>query len=158
LALAVPLSRFTSQVGGGLAFFVRPTTHTMNNPTALKVVIAVLIVALFTSLSFLVYGHWQDFMWQEEVYGLAGYEGSTRALHDFQNDKLRLFVIAGERSDDKFSGTNDGPFQVWYPQYYPEVYPMRYSTEREVEFYNRKMRYMHEHPEKFLTATNIIKP
>ena len=27
MALAVPLSRFTSQVGGGSAFFVRPLTH-----------------------------------------------------------------------------------------------------------------------------------
>jgi hypothetical protein len=27
LALAVPLSRFTSQVGGGSAFFVRPLDH-----------------------------------------------------------------------------------------------------------------------------------
>ncbi len=130
----------------------------MNNPKTLKVVIAVLVVALFTSLGFLARALWRDSWWKMEVYGLAGYEGSTRALHDFRDGKLRLFVIAGERSNDKFSGTNDGPFQVWYPQYYTELYPMRYSIEQQVEFYNRKMRYMHEHPEKFLTTTNIIKP
>lgn len=137
---------------------VRSYLHVINNPTALKVVIAVLVVTLLTSLGFLVYARSQVFWWQEQVYGLAGYEGSTRALHDFQNGKLRLFVIAGERDHDEFSGTNDGPFQIWFPQYYTAIYPMRYSMEQEVEFYNGKMRYMHEHPDKFLTTTNVIKP
>ena len=31
MALAVPLSRFTSRVGGGSAFFVRPLRHAMSN-------------------------------------------------------------------------------------------------------------------------------
>ena len=31
LALAVPLSRFTSQVGGGSAFYVRPHSHVYEN-------------------------------------------------------------------------------------------------------------------------------
>ena len=130
----------------------------MNNPKTLKVVIVILLVALFTSLGFLARGLWRDYFWKMEVYGLAGYEGTERAMHDFRNGKLRLFVIAGERGDDKFSGTNDGPFQVWFPQYYTGLYPMRYSFEQQVEFYNRKMRYMHEHPEKFLSSTNINKP
>jgi hypothetical protein len=132
---------------------VRPNLHVMNDPTALKVVISIFVVAFLTSLGFLVHARSQDFWWREEVYGLAGYMGSERALHDFRDGKLRLFVIAGERDDDQFSGTNDGPFQVWFPQYYPAVYQMRYATEQEVEFYNGKMRYMHEHPEKFLTNT-----
>jgi hypothetical protein len=97
-------------------------------------------------------------MWEMQVYGLAGYEGSTRARQDFQAGKLRLFVLAGERSDDKFSGTNDGPFEVWYPQFYPQYYPFRYSTEQMVKFYNDKMRYMHRYPEKFVSATNTTTP
>jgi hypothetical protein len=129
----------------------------MNNPKSIKIFSAILIVALVTTLSFLIHAVLLNIMWKDEVYGLAGYEGSTRAEHDFRNGKLRLFVIAGERDDDKFSGTNDGPFQVWFPQYYPEFYPMRYSEEQRVEFYNRKMRYMQLHPEKFLDATNSTK-
>ncbi len=35
---------------------------------------------------------------------------------------------------------------------------MRYSIEQEVQFYNRKMRYMQEHPDKFLTSTNRANP
>ena len=129
----------------------------MNNLKVLKIFSAILIVALCTSLGFLLHALLLNMMWKEEVHGLAGYEGSTRAEHDFRNGKLRLFVLAGERNDDKFSGTNDGPFQVWFPQYYPEFYPMRYSEEQQVEFYNRKMRYMHQHPGKFLDATNSTK-
>jgi hypothetical protein len=136
---------------------VGPTLCAMSIPTSLKVFIIALIIALFTSLGFLAHAVWLNVWWKEEVYVLAGYEGGTRALHDYQNGKLRLFKISGERDADKFSGTNDGPFQVWFPQYYTVVYPMRYSKEQEVEFYNRKMRYMHEHPEKFLTTTNANK-
>jgi hypothetical protein len=126
----------------------------MNNPTILKVVIVILALAFAGSASYLVYQRWEDLMWKEEVYGLAGYMGATRALHDFHEGKLRLFVISGERSDDKYSGINDGPFEIWYPQYFPSVYPMRYSTEQMVQFYDDKMRYMQKHPEKFLETTN----
>jgi hypothetical protein len=129
----------------------------MNNLKILKIVIAVLVAALFTSLGFLVHALWQNSQRKQQVYGLAGYEGGTRALHDYHAGKLRLFVIAGERSDDKYSGTNDGPFEILYPQYFPEYYTFRYPTEMMVTFYNDKMRYMHDHPEKFLTTTNITK-
>jgi Flp pilus assembly secretin CpaC len=49
LALAVPLSRFTSQVGGGSAFFVRRHSHFMKNCTPL--IIAALLVSLFIGCS-----------------------------------------------------------------------------------------------------------
>jgi hypothetical protein len=123
-------------------------------PTALKICIAGLILSLCTSLGFLAHAVLLNWWWEAEVYGLAGYQGTERAMEDFRDGKLRLFVVAGERDDDKFSGTNDGPFQIWFPQYYATPYPMRYSVEQEVEFYNRKMRYMYEHPDKFLTSTN----
>jgi uncharacterized membrane protein len=138
--------------------FIRPNLQILNRPTALKTVIVLLILALGASLGWLVYTRSQIGWWEMEVYGLAGFEGSERALHDFQNGKVRLFVIARERDHDEFSGTNNGPFQIWFPQYYTALYPMRYSIEREVEFYNRKMRYMHEHPDRFLTSTNQANP
>jgi hypothetical protein len=50
LALAVPLSRFTSQVGGGSAFYVRPLDHAMSKSIkkiffVLVSVMALLVVA-----------------------------------------------------------------------------------------------------------------
>jgi len=129
----------------------------MKNPAALKILSAVLIIALLTSLGFLAHAIWTNFWWEQEVYGLAGYQGATRARHDFQSGRLRLFVIAGERNDDRFSGTNEGPFEIWFPQYYPKPFPMRYSVEQMVHIYNEKMRYMHDHPDKFLSTTNSPK-
>jgi hypothetical protein len=119
-----------------------------------KIVIGVLAVGLLISLGFLTYARFQNELWEEMVYGLAGYKGSMQALRDFRAGKLRVFVIAGENEKDRFSGTNDGPFEVWIPQYYPTFYPFRFSTEQEVAFYNRKMRYMHEHPAEFAATSN----
>lgn len=132
-------------------------SNAMTNLTVHKVIIAFLVLALFTSLGFLAHAKLLNYWWKSEVYGLAGYMGSTRAMNDYQHGKLRLFVIAGEHDKEVFSGTNSGPFEIWFPQYYtnyPILYPIRYSIEQRTEFYNRKMRYMHEHPEKFLNATN----
>jgi hypothetical protein len=126
----------------------------MNNPKALKIVITVLAVALLTSLGFLAHALSQIWWWKQEVWGLDGQVAAYRALYDFGAGRLRLFMISGERSDDKFSGTNDGPFQIWFPQYYTAIYPMRYSIEQQVRFYDDKMRYMQQHPERFLTTTN----
>jgi len=126
----------------------------MNNPRALKIVIGVLVVGLCTSLGFLVRALSNNFTWKLQVDSLARYEGSTRARHDFQSGRLRLFVISGGRSDDKFSGTNDGPFEVWFPQYFSEIRPFRYAADTMVAAYNDRMRYMHEHPERYPVSTN----
>jgi hypothetical protein len=126
----------------------------MNNPKALKVVITLLAVALLTSLGFLAHSLSQIWWWKQEVWGLDGQVAVSRALDDFGAGKLRLFVISGERSNDKFSGTNDGPFQIWFPQYYTKPYSLRYSMEQQVWFYDEKMRYMQQHPERFSTITN----
>ena len=133
------------------------TTRTMKISRA-SVTTVVLALAFVTAAGFLGYELWQNLMWKMQVETLARYEGATRARHDFQTGRLRFFVIADERSDDKYSGTNDGSFEVWYPQYYPQCYPFCYSTEQMVSSYNEKMRYFHEHPEKSLSTTNIIKP
>jgi hypothetical protein len=63
-------------------------------------------------------------------------------------------LISGGRSDDKFSGTNDGPFEIWFPQYFPEIRSFRYAEETMVTEYNDRMRYMHDHPERYPVGTN----
>lgn len=136
---------------------VGPTPHIMTNPRAPKIVIGVLVVALCTSFGFLVHAFYTNFMWKLQVDSLARYEGSTRARHDFQSGTLRLYVISGGRNDAKFSGTNDGPFEVWFPQYHPELYAFRYAEETMVTTYNDRMRYMHAHPERYPVGTNTTR-
>ena len=54
LALAVPLSRFTSRVGGGSAFFVRPLMPPLKNMSR-KAVVAISLLAWFVPSLFLLF-------------------------------------------------------------------------------------------------------
>lgn len=122
----------------------------MNNPRVLKIVIAVLAVALLTSLVSLGRALWRNHWWENEAYGLTGLVATKQAMEDFSHGNLRLLAISGRNEELRYSGRNEGPFEVWTPQFLPSLgYPHRFVTEKYVEFYNRKMRYMHEHPEKF---------
>jgi hypothetical protein len=124
------------------------------NPKFLKGVIVILVIALFVSLGFLTHTLWLNSIWKLQVNTLAGYEGHERARRDFEAGKVRLFIISGERDSDKFSGTNDGPFEVWFPQYYPKFYPFRYSEEEMAAAYNDRMKYLHEHAGQGRVTTN----
>ena len=126
----------------------------MNNPKALKIVIAVLVVAFLVLFHFLARALSDNFAWKQCIELSAPADGAMSAHLDFQSGKLRLYVISGERSDDKYSGTNDGPFEIWFPVYSSWPYPIRYRTEQWVAGYNRSMRYLYEHPERFMTSTN----
>ena len=128
----------------------------MNNTRALKIVIVLLTIVLLTSLAFLSHALLQNIQWKQTAYVYAEDDGARQAQIDIEEGQLRLFVISGERDENKFSGTNAGPFQVWFPQYYTNVYPLRYSIEQEVLSYNKTMRFMHKHPGVYLTKTNAI--
>lgn len=127
-----------------------------NNPKALKIIIATLTIALITSLGFLVHSQlWQNSNWKAEVGSLASIQGYEEADKDFQAGKLKVFVISGECHEDKYSGTNDGPFEVWTAEYYPSFsWPERYSIEEKIEAYNRHMRLKYE---RSLAHANTIK-
>jgi len=123
----------------------------MNISRALKILVAVLAVTLVASLGFLGRALWRNQMWETEAYGMIGLIATEQAMEDFSQGKLRLLAIAGKNDELRYSGTKEGPFEVWNPQFYPLLgYPHLFVKEKYVDFYNRKMRYMHEHPEKFV--------
>lgn len=99
----------------------------MNNPKGLKIIVVILVVVFMVSFHFLVRALVANFDWQQCVELSAPLNGAMFARQDFQSGKLRLFVISGARSNDKYSGTNDGPFQIWFPPYQTSPYPMRFS-------------------------------
>lgn len=115
-----------------------------------KIIVYGLLVMLTTCAVFVGYTLWQTQLWKDEVGGLAGYQGATRAKEDFKAGKLRLFFV-----DDEHSGgsaqihTNDGPFKM-------EAfsagfdYPSRYAAIRLVKAYNKRMRAMYEHPDRWI--------
>jgi hypothetical protein len=124
-----------------------------NNPRALKLIIASLSVALIATSGWLVHSQlWQNSNWRGETGSLAGLKGYREADKDFHAGKRQVFVISGECPEDRFSGTNDGPFAVWNPCFYPSwPYPDRYATEKQIESYNRHMRLMYD---RSLNSTN----
>lgn len=122
----------------------------MNRLRALIVLVAVLAVALLASLGFLGRALWRNHMWETEAYGMTGLIATEHAMRDFSQGKLRLLALAGENREPRYSGVKEGPFEVWNPQFLPSLgYPHRFVQEKYVEFYNRKMRYMNEHPKDF---------
>jgi hypothetical protein len=124
-----------------------------NNPGTLKMAIATVTIALFISLGLLInLQFWQNSNWKEEAGYLAGVQGAEAARKDFDAGKLKLFVISGECHEDKYSGSNDGPFEIWTAEYYPAFpYPERYPDEKKVEAYNLRMRSLYKWS---LTHTN----
>jgi len=65
-------------------------------------------------------------------------------------------------SDDKFSGTNDGLFEIWFPQGFGDDKPSRCAVETMVWNYNDEMRYLQERSERSRLPTNktaqILRP
>jgi hypothetical protein len=89
------------------------------------------------------------------VASLASEQGYQEAEKDFQAGKLKILLISGDCREDKYSGTNDGPFEVWTVEFDPSAfYQYRYSVEKKVEYYNLHMRSKYNWS---LTHTNNVK-
>jgi hypothetical protein len=127
-----------------------------HEPKILKVIIATLTATLITSLGLLIHSKfWQNSNWKDVTSYLARIQGAETARKDFDAGRLKLFVISGECHEDKYTGTNDGPFEVWAAEYFPELpYQSRYSEEKKVEAYNLRMRSLYKWS---LTHTNSPK-
>jgi hypothetical protein len=135
--------------------FVRYVSRN-DSPKTLKIIIATLTIALITSFGFLIHSQlWQNPNWKDEVGYLADIQGAEEAKRDFAANKLKIFAISGECYEDRFSGTNDGPFEIWTAEYFPSFpYPERYSVEKKVEAYDLCMQSMYKWS---LTHTNNTK-
>ena len=123
-------------------------------PHSLYFIIGVLAVLLLGSDVLIAWGYWQLYGiggWRDQLFKSEGAVATRRALDDFRNGQLRLYTLGGQSEKAKYTGTNDGPFEIWIPHFYPSLgRAHRYSTKQFIEFYNRKMKYMHEHPDEFL--------
>lgn len=135
--------------------FVRYVSR-INSPKKLKITIATLTIITAILFVALIYSAlWKNENWKGQVNSLAQDQGYYEAKEDFQAGKLKKLVISGDREEDKFSGTNDGPFQIWNPIYISSwPYPDRYSVEMEVKGYNLGMQSKYKWS---LTHTNSVK-
>lgn len=81
---------------------------------------------------------------------MAGYAAAMQAYADFANGVLRQYELVPDENRAKFTGRHDGPFEVWTWPYFPSLGRGDiYATQRFVEIYNLKMRYMQRNPAAF---------
>jgi len=122
-------------------------------PRATYVIISVLAILLLSAASVILWYRWQIYGiagWRDQLYEAEGSVASRQALSDFREGHLRLYTLGGENEHPKYTGTNEGPFEIWILHFYPALGGAhRYSKEQFIEFYNRKMRYIQAHPDKF---------
>jgi len=125
-----------------------------------RIGVALLFVAFFCSLALNLWCLWQIYYfggWRDTVQLKASMQATLLALNDYEAGILRIYTIQGQREARAFTGTHDGPFEVWAEQYYPSLGPAhRLSTEECVKAYNNKMRYMYDHPDRWSRPTNVV--
>jgi len=126
----------------------------------LKISIACLCVALVVSAFYLsrayrpVYGAGG---WRDQVSALSETLASQQAVDDFCAGELRLLKLNGRNDRLRFSGQYDGVYQLWTPRYHPETgVAHRFQREEYVWAYNRKMRYMYDHPDTVKLSTDVL--
>ena len=152
---------FTRQPGGGW----RKTVDKMKiraSHILIAALVSLLLLLNLTSLILNATAYWQinrPMGWRDEVYLLEGGVACYRALDNFRDGHLRLYRLGGESEKDIYTGTNDGPFEIWTPQFYPSLGPAHlYSKEQFIQFYNGKMRHMYAHPDKFQRKPKQVQP
>src|ERR1041385_4849316 len=97
--------------------------------------------------------------WRDEVNIFVGTQATQQAMDDFREGHIRLYTLSGENEASRSTGRRDGAFEVWTYPFAPALgHAHRYAKEQFIEFYNRKMRYMHSHPDKFTMQQRNSKP
>jgi hypothetical protein len=108
----------------------------MRSSKAIRIAVALLSLGLICAVGFLVHAVRQNAAWEANIHELAGYKGVHRAMTDFDAGRLRIYVLSGRNLEDKFTGTNEGPFEVWISHCFPEEpYPARFALEKGVSSY-----------------------
>jgi hypothetical protein len=111
--------------------------------------LALLILSLLGNAALLMRSWWTNQEWETEAVGMASYAGAMQALADFHDGVLRQYELS-EGDETGYTQRNDGPFEIWHWPYHPSLgHGHVFSSQRFVEMYNSKMRYMHEHPDGF---------
>ena len=122
----------------------------METPRKSKVVVIMLGIALLASLGILARTLWQNYWWRRSVDFVADEAGRSWAMSTFHRGQLILWEINPTNDFPRFSGRRDGPFEIWLYDYQAEIpAPWHYADRRKVEAFNRQMRNMYEHPERF---------
>ena len=121
----------------------------MKKHNILGTVIVLLVVSNFLSISlFLVHIKKSNYFWKIEMNGIASYAGTLQAVNDYKKGNFRLYKLL-EGDQKQFLEKGEGNLEVWSWPYHKELgWRDKYTQDRFVEAYNRKMANMLETSEK----------
>ena len=115
-----------------------------------KLIVWSLSIALLCAVAALAYVSFQNFWWRKCTEYYADRDGGGDAVSTFQRGHLLLRMIEGENDNYRFSGRKEGPFEIWLVEYHSDMpAAWHYAQRRNAEEFNRQMRYMHDHPDRF---------
>lgn len=121
------------------------------------IAVCVLLIGSIVLNAWAVWQIYGIYGWRDAVFGAVSMNATLQALDDFEKGHLRLYVLDGESEERQFTGRKEGVFEVWRPQFYPMLGRAHtYATQQFVQYYNRKMRYMHSHPDQFRRKTENV--
>jgi hypothetical protein len=122
----------------------------MDNPTKLKAATVSLSIAVLVSLGVLVWAFWQIHWWRWTADFLADEAGSSWAARSFRKGQFTIWELDPTNDAVRFSGRKDGPFEIWLSDYHAEMpSPWQHAERRKLNAYNKQMRYMYDHPQRF---------
>jgi hypothetical protein len=114
---------------------------------------SLLILSLMGNLVMIGRSWLLNFQWETEMEVMAGYAAAIQARADFENGVRRQYELSLDGKTE-YLHRNDGAFEVWSYAYYPILgHGHVFGEQRYVEVYNSKMRYMYQHPERFLPGS-----
>jgi hypothetical protein len=105
--------------------------------------VALLAAFLLSSVFFNAYICWQIYGtagWRERVLASVRTEASREASDDFREKHFRLYRLGEAADTARYTGTNDGPFEIWNVAFFPSFGSVEhYSAEKFIECYNEDM-------------------
>jgi hypothetical protein len=95
----------------------------------------------------------QNRRWKETASGLAQSEGIHVAKEDFRAGRLQLYIPINE-FENSFGGSNYGSYKVLPLSAHPFDDQGWHVAAQFAEGYNRRMKAIHEHPDRYIAETN----
>ena len=124
--------------------------YTVDTLKKLKITVVLFGVVLVAMLVTLAWALLQNYWWRCSVDLIADEAGASWAMSTFRRGQLVIWEINPTNDFPRSSGRRAGPFEIWLDEYQAEMpAAWHYAERRKIEAYNRQMRYMYEHPERF---------
>ena len=114
-------------------------------------------LSVVIAVSLLAKAYWDIYAtggYRNQVVNISGLMGLSQAQRAFGNGKLRIYELTITNETEgmhEFTGRYDGSFEIWSHPYNPSLgIGHRLFSQKFVASYNRRMKLLHQNPDRFL--------